>query len=156
MVAEEIAKSNTAIVEEIYRDARNRAKAAVDEARKVVKDAFRSEATRLLDELQIDSFSWTQYTPYFNDGDACYFSVRSEYGLTIDGESSEDYYIRTWNLTPEVDAENERKRPMAEKFKRVTEFLNQFDEDDMLFMFDDHVEVTVTRDDITTEEYSHD
>ena len=32
----------------------------------------------------IDSFGWTQYTPYFNDGEPCVFSVGEPWFRTID------------------------------------------------------------------------
>ena len=39
-----------------------------------------------LDECpEVESVSWTQYTPYFNDGDACEFSV-NEVHYVLDGD----------------------------------------------------------------------
>lgn len=37
----------------------------------------------LADEF-IDSFGWTQYTPYFNDGDPCEFGVGEPWFRTVD------------------------------------------------------------------------
>jgi hypothetical protein len=48
----------------------------------------------------IDSFGWTQYTPYFNDGDACVFGVGEPWFRTMDdvkgkpasGDEDDEYY----------------------------------------------------------------
>jgi hypothetical protein len=43
----------------------------------------------LLDDPTIESFGWTQYTPYFNDGEPCVFSVNEELSVTlVDGNST--------------------------------------------------------------------
>lgn len=40
---------------------------------------------------KITSIGWTQYTPYFNDGDTCRFStLQSSDSLYINGESADD------------------------------------------------------------------
>jgi len=53
----------------------------------------------VLDDSYIDSFGWTQYTPYFNDGDPCVFSVGEPWFRTVedvkaqkDAGSDDDYY----------------------------------------------------------------
>jgi hypothetical protein len=138
---------------ESYQAAREAAKAAIAVAQGYMRDAFNTGAQALLDEIGANSFSWVQFTPYFNDGDACYFSVRTDlYYLHIDDENGDDYYISSYR--PSED--DESKRGMNGKFKKVQEFIDSFDEDDMEAMFGDHVEVTVTRDGVTTEEYQHD
>lgn len=43
----------------------------------------------------LDSFAWPQYTPYFNDGDACHFGCYCEaYNMYINGDhvDDDDYY----------------------------------------------------------------
>lgn len=37
----------------------------------------------VLDDPTIASFSWSQYTPYFNDGETCVFSVNGELSVTL-------------------------------------------------------------------------
>jgi hypothetical protein len=37
----------------------------------------------LLDDPSIESFGWTQYTPYFNDGEPCVFSASGELSVTL-------------------------------------------------------------------------
>lgn len=42
--------------------------------------AFSAMARELFEKIPlIKSFSWTQYTPYFNDGDTCEFSANTDY-----------------------------------------------------------------------------
>lgn len=124
--------------EEIYRKAKEETRVAIENARLVVREAFKTGATRLIEELGIESFNWKQYTPYFNDGDTCYFSVHSD-EPGIDGVDGYDMPY------PSTDAQI-----------AVSEFLRGFSEDDLLFMFDDHAQVTVTKYDIVVEEYNHD
>lgn len=38
----------------------------------------------VLDDPYIHSFGWTQYTPYFNDGEPCVFSVGTPWFRTVD------------------------------------------------------------------------
>jgi len=60
-----------------------------------------AELFKLIDESvfkkfpDVESVGWTQYTPYFNDGEPCYFGVNSdpysiyvndEYGYDLDDE----------------------------------------------------------------------
>lgn len=60
-------------------------------AEKMLSEAF-SDALEKAPE--IDHFFWTQYTPYFNDGENCEFSVGECYFiLTTDLELEDDYYV---------------------------------------------------------------
>lgn len=38
------------------------------------------------------SFSWTQYTPYWNDGDSCEFSAHTDYVYIDDEEDESSFY----------------------------------------------------------------
>lgn len=80
----------------------------------------------------IESFSWTQYTPYFNDGDECNFTVNT-YGIKINDEDSYD----------------------NKEMKIITEFLNAIDDNIMESLFGDHVEICVYKDKIEISEYEH-
>lgn len=49
---------------------------------------------------KLESLSWTQYTPYFNDGDECTFSVNSDYfEMVYDGQEMDDVHYSgvKWN-----------------------------------------------------------
>lgn len=47
----------------------------------LLQDAYE----RLFDYPQLKSVSWTQYTPYFNDGDECIFSVHGLQTAVLNG-----------------------------------------------------------------------
>ncbi len=114
---------------------------------KKVKATFHDAVKELFKENpKLTSISWTQYTPYFNDGDACTFSSNHEYA-DINGDEEDN--------DEEVDSGLTDKE-LGNLEKTVHEFLRNFDDDDMLSMFGDHVKVVVTAKNIEAEEYSHD
>lgn len=100
----------------------------------------------------LDYFSWTQYTPYFNDGDPCEFSAHTDYpaiGLVgaeeTEDEDEEDYFSA------------DETSPEAVAWRAVTGFLSKFDDDDFQLMFGDHAKIVVSRSGgVDIQEYSHD
>jgi hypothetical protein len=134
-----------------YKEAKKRAKAAIESANAIVKDAFLEAANVIFDKYpNLESFSWYQYTPYFNDGDECVFRANTEYPeVTFTDGTSLD--------TNDGDDENPAdEAKVAKEIKAVEDFLAQFEEEDYRQMFDDHSRITVTRKGIDQEEYSHD
>jgi hypothetical protein len=110
---------------------------------------------------QLNSFSWNQYTPYFNDGDTCYFSVNRDYYKI--NESSDN--IDSWTLNNEkyskdldlVELGFDSLESLKKAYNDIDELMNIFDDSDLEEMFDDHVEITVYRDGrIEVDDYSHD
>lgn len=115
------------------------------------QEAFMSAARGVFDKHpKLESVSWRQYTPYFNDGDACTFGVHAEYPDIV--FAGEDIEYSSWrcdeHYSPEVNA------AMADMLP-VLKFLSDNEELAEL-AFGDHVEVIVTRDMVSTQEYSHD
>lgn len=112
------------------------------EASKVI---FHEQVIPLFQKFpKLVSFSWTQYTPYFNDGDPCYFRCNSDdpsvqYG---DMEEREECY----GLEGEVD----------KAANAIREFLGSFSDEQYEMMFEDHAEIVVSREGVTVEEYEHD
>lgn len=152
-----------------YQEARERVQAARDEARKIMESAFNESAAELFAKHpELQAFKWQQYTPYFNDGDSCEFSVRTDDPgvLAVGAEDWDDADEIASDYVYRPDAPDGDKFPkkkpeemhqLHEAQKSVATFLSQFDEDDMQYMFGDHVEITVDRDDgIEKDEYSHD
>jgi len=155
--------------------------AALDEKNKEIaklKKSLLEESGKFFDEFrkdifksypEITSFSWTQYTPYFNDGDSCTFSANTDY-ITVNGDSIDDckWYnennVTNWgtydrNLKQyigkvEVPNPNFDKRK-AEATEIILDFLSKFDSDFYESRFGDHVSITVTADGIETDEYEH-
>lgn len=91
---------------------------------------------------EIYGVKWEQYTPYFNDGEACIFGLGSVYlyptkesfdsGETYDGEGV-------------IDSYNEEPQTSLSEIEDILEVV-----------FGDHTRVSVTRESIETEEYDHD
>lgn len=128
----------------------------------------------LLDDDGVIEFGWRQYTPYFNDGDPCEFSaygawVRTAADADVDDqyELEVDYSHRsigkrpsTWNAETKSYDHGVYEGPDEARYDRCKalnraivggEFL-----DVLLDAFGDHAEVTVRRDGIQVEFYSHD
>jgi hypothetical protein len=109
---------------------------------------FSEAATELFDKYPtIESFSWTQYTPYFNDGDECTFRVNEyEPDITlVDGTELVGYDLPD-DATDVHAASSE-----------IEDFVGSIDTDVMRDAYGDHARVRVHRDGTTDiEEYSHD
>ena len=152
----------------------------------LAKKVFKCGSKELFEKYpDLKSFSWTQYTPYFNDGDPCYFhSYHSDpEGILINGEdlkkvckTQSRYHLidsvfcaeekgknKTWGDKGPIYSEEKYKpghydvaMKVSKLYDPVIEFLNQFSSIDMEDMFGDHVEVIVTPDGIYKETYDHD
>ena len=142
-----------------------------NELQKKSAEIFLSSFKKLFEENPtLKSFSWSQYTPYFNDGDTCYFSANTDY-LWINGENEDD---ASWSQEKKViswGTYNREKRiyegrieqdnpdyipELAEASAKVKKFLSVFDKDFYQLQFGDHVQVTITENGIDTEDYEHD
>jgi hypothetical protein len=102
----------------------------------LLKGAFEKNPT-------VESVSWRQYTPYFNDGDECAFSAYLGYDdLSINGKNYWD------------EDERETVKPIYQDFSTILlEIPEEFYKD----LFGDHIEVKVNSDGtVETEEYEHD
>lgn len=108
--------------------------------REQMKAAF-SDACKTLFEkhTKLESFGWCQYTPYFNDGDACEFGAHTD-EPDVNGES----YYRV---------EDEALVAAAEEIRAM---LCEFNDEDLQEMFGDHAKITVTREGTEVTEYNHD
>lgn len=132
---------------------------------------FTECAKSIFDEHpKVKSFSWRQYTPYFNDGETCIFSADTDY-INVNDESVDEAEwmsptiitkYGTWNrelrkyegreeeLNPKFDPE------MAKAVEEIREFLSHFENDFYLNQFGDHAEITITADGVSIDEYEHD
>lgn len=94
----------------------------------------------------VTRLEWTQYTPYFNDGDICVFSVNEVeiWDDTVGKDDEVGVYV-CWG-------EGRQRYPMiadlADNLSRADTLL--------LEMFGDHCRITVTPEGIDVEEYEHD
>lgn len=129
------------------------------------KDMFNSATKELFENNpKLTSFTWNQYTPYFNDGDTCTFGVNRDY-FTINrtGQSLDLWGVDRWNdpgyeYTP--DPKHYNLNSVDEIISIATginKVLYLFEDDDLLMMFGDHAKITVFRDgQIGIDSYDHD
>jgi len=98
--------------------------------------------------------SWRQYTPYFNDGDPCYFRV-GEMSLHLheEDDEEEDYDpdggYDSYSLSHSEDPELKK---MSEDFDKLTDI----PEEVLEYVFGDHVTITATSEGFEITEYDHD
>jgi len=102
---------------------------------------------------------WAQYTPYFNDGEACVFSVCEPHFL-LRPASETDMTASVWDggdwMQPGWRSPDSRDLAMRELTNNFTSTLSDLLES----VFGDHIEVFITRngDDVMVEtrEFAHD
>lgn len=132
---------------------------------------------RMLAVLAFDDVKeihWTQYTPYFNDGDVCTFGT-GEVTITfhsIPDPDDSSPYERGYNLhSPQVQGgyaqkyDREKRNwvnvgaplPQHPSFEAYKEFARGFGphQVDLLKSFGDHAEVHVSRTGIRVDRYDH-
>lgn len=154
----------------------------LDETRKKIselKQELVDKSTEVFQEFQkdifnkypqLESFGWTQYTPYFNDGDTCIFSPHTNY-LKINDEWVDDSAWVGENITTNWGKWNQQLRiyegrveepnpnyneELSKANSEIVDFLSKFDDDFYLSKFGDHSEITITKDSLTIEDYDHD
>lgn len=153
----------TSVVFDAFELARQRVETArqeLEEAKQAVvlpgRAYFKEGCKALFAQFpKLETFSWTAYTPYFNDGDECIFSANtSSDAIWINEEEfweTHDYDHQTHQYTPKPGFED-----LSPMFGPVSDFLQQFEDDIMLELFGDHVKVTVDSQGASCESYSHD
>jgi hypothetical protein len=129
------------------------------------KDAMRVAFKEFFEaNPDIDQIAWTQYTPYFNDGDACVFGV-NEMGFTLAKDkvdlSEVDYPDEEGNFYESSfwNGEGKYTDPVSEYRKLFSAFVGQVTSlPDEIFLnaFGDHVRVIANKDGFDVQEYSHD
>lgn len=122
----------------------------------------------------IVEIGWKQYTPYFNDGDPCTFSINTPWcRTTADAEDADGYDLEYGSGHPTLgdrgpwDSKirdfakaSERTPEVLKSAKRVEALGSAIEggefEDVLLEAFGDHAEITVKATGITVKYYEHD
>ncbi len=94
----------------------------------------------------VDALRWTQYTPYFNDGDPCTFRMGDWTYRNAGDEDGDEDLEDGFQYVPYG------KHPINEALSSI----DAVDNDVFQMVFGDHVEITATRDGFTVDEYHHD
>lgn len=125
-----------------------------------LKEAFK---TFFDENPTCEAVRWRQYTPYFNDGEACTFSIREAYvrmeGINLDNgdyNDSFDNYSSYYADKGEYDDLSQEQIAAWRKAGDEADELVGCDKDLFQMTFGDHVKVTATRDGFEIDEYDHD
>lgn len=138
-------------------------KALQEEMQNTMEKEFNNsvkEIFRLVPRLK--AFAWTQYSPYFNDGDECVFSVRqvnalsfvpeyANYSYEIEDEDTNDFIIADYDGANEHSLTNEERNAIQE----VIDFIEGND-DLMEDLYGNHSAVILTEDGAKVSSYEHD
>lgn len=132
----------------------NEAKAAFKEKG---KEALKQSFKEFFDaNPEVTSIGWTQYAPYFNDGEPCEFAVH-EFVFSTAPIYHEDWDMESvckeWSDFME-DNDFLSDSPAAVKFS--DDVLTQIPDEIFRDLFGSDSMVVVTRDGISTEYYDHD
>ena len=105
----------------------------------------------------LKAVKWTQYTPYFNDGEPCVFSVYDP-DVMLDGvpDSYENGWLCSYDFV-HYDRESPERKAHIEALPKINWDFELPDSAILEHIFGDGVEITVFRDGtITQEDYEHD
>lgn len=147
-----------------------------EQSRKIGKDLFRKGADDIFKSFpEAKAFAWTQYTPYFNDGDECLFSVNTYNTCVFETEDISEEWVQARNddlgYAFELYGRTDGYGKDSDYFKKyygnipewklaagvaVNGLIQAIPEGTMRDMFGDHIKVIVTPDDILVEDFAHD
>jgi hypothetical protein len=136
---------------EILNQLRDRMADAKREMAVVGKEALAEEVHSLFAKWpELQSIRWAQYTPYFNDGDACVFGLGD---VKVRVEEMDDDDEETYLYAYEFDSDRQ-ERTLLMDFENLLED----NKDVMEYIFGDHCQVTFYRErnEAEIEEYEHD
>jgi hypothetical protein len=157
---------------EILKQKNKEIKRLKGEMHQISKDMFLETSKEIFNKYpKLESFCWSQFTPYFNDGSPCVFEANIDY-IAINGEVADesDWICENnviswgnWNsINKNYDDRVEEPNPNYDKdlalaTAAVRDFLSYFDNDFYLSQFGDHSEITLKRcGEIVVEEIEHD
>lgn len=135
------------------------------EFQKTAQALFKETTKEFFDKNpNVTAIIWTQYAPYFNDGDECVFSVHpasftnaNDAGNVRWGEydgEEEDVWVYDTDYGSTDGAEECLNTDMADEFSDMIQTAEM--EDVMEAMFGNHVKVIATRDGFEVDGYDHD
>ena len=122
------------------------------------------------DHPKVESFGWSQYTPYFNDGDTCTFSANTDWIYINGNPVDESDWVDETKITNYGTWNREKKEyegrtevanldydpELSKATEEIKEFLSNFENDFFMSQFGDHAEITITANGVSVDEYEHD
>lgn len=133
-----------------------------------IQEKFSTTVVQFLNaQTKVNAIVWRQYTPYWNDGEACYFGRHGTFvvhSLSEEQMTDRDYDVYEFPEYYGSFYESDKKQfseagfteKEVEQLEKLLRTLNDIPDDFYEFAFGDHVEVTITKDGVQVEEYSHD
>jgi len=149
-----------------------------------MKAELKSEGQRLLHKNfseflrkypEVECIKWAQYTPYFNDGEACVFRRHDFLASLTDSDNKDNYECdisvlaqsdiqdpsnvekaKRWDFWPSLRELTSRERQLIEDYRALKTEVGCLPDEVYLDIFGDHVQVTATSTGFTVEEYEHD
>ena len=128
------------------------------------KDAMREEAETIFKKYpDLESFAWTQYTPYFNDGDPCEFTIHGVEDVVYRGEDVGEYGgLRLYDWKTKQLTEDGKR--FFSSYEEYNQFLHDCESlPNKLQAFEGTVrsvlgegKVIVSREGVEVEDYDHD
>jgi hypothetical protein len=136
---------------------------AVEAVRKALKEFIVTHPT-------LKALGWVQYTPYFNDGEECVFSMHQMFVTDkLDAETDTDFYsVDDWYETNTsyydaktrkyIEGPNPKSSFTKQEWKEILDFCDDLQgmSEELKVVFGDHVRVIVTANGADVEEYEHD
>jgi len=128
--------------------------------------AFLDRLDAILALPDVESVRWTQYTPYFNDGEPCIFGINDAYVKLVGNEplgddDDDEGFIEDGSML-DYDRGDYGNRPAKPEFatlypvfKALADNMSHF-EDFLRESFGDHARVTATTAGFAVEFYEHD
>lgn len=107
---------------------------------------------------EVKSFSWTQYTPYFNDGEECVFRIHEVDQINGFGEYDDEENESEENIFTKYSWREEESDARAyEIVNSLREFIYSAPKDILRAIYGDHCRVTLYSDGtFEVDEYDHD
>jgi hypothetical protein len=131
--------------------------------------AEQADPAELIEKLQavlafpeVENVRWEQFTPYFNDGDVCEFSVYTAYVKLVGREDGGDYndgYLEEADFRwyPERYEDVANATAISSALREFSSALGGGSHERILIeKFGDPAQVTATRDGFSIEFYEHD
>lgn len=151
----------TLIIEAMNAEMADTRKRFQEKMQSVFKDAFKSYFEQ---NPEVTAVIWRQYTPYFNDGDACVFRCYAGYAAHTNAPDPENVQWGeyngenegVWVYDPDYGSSGDVPKKVETAADQFNRLLNKIEDDVFLSTFGDHCIVRATRDGFDVDEYDHD
>jgi len=111
----------------------------------LLKQAFKEYFIKHPD---VDNIRFTAYTPYFNDGEACYYSVGEFYVILKADKCTDECFSHSYD--DHQSCENASKEALSD-----AGVLNRISSDIFMMVFGDHVKVSASIEGFQVDKYDH-